>query len=185
MSKIGRKPIILKEGTSISEEGSRVVVRGPKGEVTLALPENLKLEVEGKKVFVKRLREDKKARSVHGTFCRLITNAIWGTTSGFEKTLEIVGTGFRGQMEGETLVLTLGFSHPIRFTPPPGIKLELSENKVRVLGVDKEKVGLVADKIRKFNPPEPYKGKGIRMLGEKLRLKPGKAIAKGAAIGAK
>lgn len=185
MSKIGAKPIIINEGVSVIQEGESVLVRGPKGEVKLALPETLRLEIGEGKVLVKRLNDDKKTKSVHGTLARLIANAVFGTTKGFEKVLEIVGTGYRGQMEGENLVLSLGFSHPVKFTPPAGIKLEVSENKIKILGIDKEKVGLVADKIKKFKKPDPYKGKGIRTLGEKLKLKPGKAVAKATGVGAK
>lgn len=178
MSKIGAKPIILKEGVTVLKDRGEVVVRGPLGEMKLFLPRALELEITGREVLVKRLKDDKKTKSSHGTMARLIANAVVGTTKGFEKTLEIVGTGYRGQMEGDTLVLSLGFSHPIKFTPPDEIKLKVVENKIKVSGIDKEKVGTVADKIKKFKKPDAYKGKGIRYEGEVLRLKPGKMAAK-------
>lgn len=185
MSKIGAKPIILKEGVSLSNEGKMILIRGPLGEVKLILPDGLKLESTDEQVMVKRLNDDKRTRSCHGTMARLISNAVIGTTVGFEKTLEIVGTGYRGQMEGDALVLSLGFSHPVKFTSPEGIKITVVENKVKVFGVDKEKVGIIADKIKRFKKPDSYKGKGIRYEGEKLRLKPGKVAAKTAGPGGK
>ncbi len=178
MSKVGEKPVILKEGVSLSQEGRELTVRGPLGEVKLALPERLRIETVGNEILVKREAEDKKTRSSHGTMARLLANAIQGTTVGFEKSLEIVGTGYRAQMEGDTLVLSLGFSHPIKYKTPLGTKIEAQENKIKVTGVDRELVGRTADKIKRFRKPDPYKGKGIRYLGEKLRLKPGKAAAK-------
>lgn len=178
MSKIGEKPIAFKEGVTVSSEKEVATIKGPLGEVQLSLPEDLKIEIGDGLVLVKRTREDQDTKARQGTYSRLISNAIVGVCSGFEKTLEIVGTGFRGQMEGETLVLSLGFSHPVKFKPPEGIKIEVQENKIKVFGVDRQKVGLIADKIKRFKKPDPYKGKGIRYSGEKLRLKPGKIAAK-------
>jgi len=178
MSKIGAKPILLKQGVSVNATDRKVIVKGPLGEINLSVPEGLAVLVKDDKVMVQRLKEDKKTLSSHGTLARLINNAIVGTTTGFEKVLEIFGMGFRAQKEGETLVLFLGFSHPVRFTPPEGIKIEVTENKIRILGIDKEKVGIVADQIRKIKKPDAYKGKGIREFGKKLRLKPGKMAAK-------
>ncbi|PIU34220.1 50S ribosomal protein L6 [Candidatus Shapirobacteria bacterium CG07_land_8_20_14_0_80_39_18] len=178
MSKIGAKPIILKEGVTVLKNGREILVKGPLGEVKVVIPDGLEVEIKEKQISIKRLKEDKKTKSSHGTIARLITNAVVGTTAGFEKTLEIVGTGFRGEMEGDTLLLSLGFSHPIKLTPPEGIRLTVVENKIKVLGIDKEKVGIVADKIKRFRRPDVYKGKGIRYEGEILRLKPGKMAAK-------
>ncbi|MGB9637188.1 MAG: 50S ribosomal protein L6 [Microgenomates group bacterium] len=178
MSKIGAKPILLKQGVSISTADNKVVVKGPLGEIQLALPEGLAVLVKDDKVTVKKLKDDDQTSASHGTLARLINNAVVGTTTGFEKVLEIFGMGFRGQKDGETLVLSLGFSHPVRFTPPEGIKIEVVENKIKILGIDKEKVGIVADQIRKIKMPDAYKGKGIREFGRKLRLKPGKMAAK-------
>jgi large subunit ribosomal protein L6 len=179
MAKIGEKPIIIKEGVSSTIEGKSVIVRGPLGEVKISLPASIEVTAVDKELRVKRLEETKKAKAVHGTIARLLTNAVLGTTSGFSKVLEIVGTGYRAQMEGNILVLSVGYSHPVRFTPPEGIKIEVQENtKIKVFGVNKETVGLVAENIKRIRKPDAYKGKGIRFLGEKLRLKPGKAAAK-------
>lgn len=183
MSKIGKKPVAIKEGASVAVEGRWAVVRGPLGEIKLALPESLELEIKDSQLTVRRLNEEKKTKALHGTLVRLLANAIVGTTAGFSKTLEVVGTGYRAQMEGADLVLSLGYSHPVRFTPPAGIKIETKENKITVFGVNKEEVGRVADKIKRLRWPDSYKGKGIRYLGERLKLKPGKAAAKAGAGG--
>jgi len=179
MSKVGEKPVEIKTGVTLSKEGKTVLVKGPLGELKVNIPDGIEVEIAEKEVKIKRLGEDKKIKALHGTTARLLKNAIEGVSSGFSKTLEIVGTGYRGQMEGSELVLFLGFSHPVRFSPPPGIKLEVQEgNKIKVFGISKEEVGRIADKIKKIKKPDSYKGKGIRYLGEKLRLKPGKAVAK-------
>lgn len=178
MSKVGNKPVLIKEGVTVSREGRQIIVRGPLGEMRLALPESLELENLGKELRVKRANDEIKTRAMHGTMARLLANAITGTSTGFFKTLEVVGTGYRAQLEGNDLVLALGYSHPVRFTSPEGIKIEAKENRITVFGVDKELVGRTADKIKHFKWPDSYKGKGIRYAGEKLRLKPGKAAAK-------
>lgn len=186
MSKIGEKPISIKEGVSLLKEEKSLVVKGPKGDLIIPVPEGIEISFNENTVNVKRFSETKKVKALHGTLARLIANAIKGTTEGFNKTLEVVGTGYRAQMEGNTLVLALGYSHPVRFETPEGVKIEVKENKITVSGTNKEAVGRVADKIKKFRKPDPYKGKGIRYLGEKLRLKPGKAAGKtGAAAGGK
>ncbi len=178
MSKVGKKPIAIKEGVTVSQEDGRILIRGPLGENRLTLPPGLETEIKDSLIYLKRLSESKKVKSVHGTMARLLANAIEGVKNGFSKTLEIVGMGYRAQMEGETLTLYLGFSHPVKFTPPEGIKIEVQENKVKVSGIDKEMVGRIADRIRKIKKPDVYKGKGIIYQGEKLKLKPGKAAAK-------
>lgn len=163
-----------------------MIIAGPLGEMSLGLSNNIQVKILGEELRVERMADDKKTKAAQGTMVRLITNAIQGVTQGFEKILEIVGTGFKAQLEGKDLVLSLGFSHPVRFTPSADIKLEvLPGNQIRVFGVDKEKVGTMADKIKKIKKPDAYKGKGIRYLGEKLKLKPGKAAAKAAVPGAK
>ncbi|HUV72549.1 MAG TPA: 50S ribosomal protein L6 [Clostridia bacterium] len=178
MSKIGKKPIAIKEGVTISLEGRQIIVRGPLGELRLAKPDSLQVEIEGQELRIKRLAEDKKTKAMHGTLARLIANAIKGVTTGFSKTLEVVGTGYRAQMQDNVLVLSLGFSHLVHFTPPPEIKLEAKDNKIVVSGISKEIVGNTAAAIKRFRKPDAYKGKGIRYLGEKIRLKPGKAATK-------
>lgn len=185
MSKIGEKIIVISEGTTVSMEKDQVVIRGPLGEIRLSVPESLLVEIKGDKVEIKRNDEEKKTKSVHGTINRLISNAIEGVKNGFSKTLEVVGTGYRAEMEGDNLSLWVGYSHPVKFVPPQGIKIEVQENKVKVFGFDKQQVGLIAEKIKQIRKPDAYKGKGIRFLGEKLKLKPGKAAAKAGAPGAK
>lgn len=177
MSKVGEKPLALKEGTIITQEGGFVVVKGPLGQVKIKIPAGITLVVD-KEVQVKRNSDEKKVKSVHGTMARLIRNAIEGTASGFSKSLEVVGTGYWAKVEGNNLILALGFSHQVNFPIPEGIKIEAKENKITVFGVDKELVGREADKIKKIRKPDSYKGKGIRYLGERLKLKPGKAVAK-------
>ena len=178
MSKIARKPISISENIKVVLENQILKVGGPLGEMVVTVPGGLQIEIEKDKISVKKDALLKKDKPMLGTFIRLTQNAILGVSNGYEKYLEIVGTGYRGQMEGDTLVLSLGFSHPVKFSAPEGIKLSVAENKIRVFGVDKAKVGAVAFKIKMFRKPDAYKGKGIRYLGEKLRLKPGKAAAK-------
>lgn len=186
MSKIGKRPIIIKEGVEISPRGEEILVRGPLGEVKVNFPAKLSLELGTKELVIRRTNDEKKTKSIHGTVARLISNAIEGVSRGFSKSLEVVGTGFKAQIEKDKLILFLGFSHPVEFPIPEGIKVELQENKVKIFGVDKEKVGLVAAMIRKIKKPDVYKGKGIRYLGEKVKLKPGKAMAKaGIVLGGK
>ncbi|MBU2577717.1 50S ribosomal protein L6 [Patescibacteria group bacterium] len=185
MSKIGEKPISVKEGVNLLKEDRKLVVKGPKGDLTVLIPQGINISIEENIVKVSRLTEAKKNKALHGTLARLISNAIKGTTEGFDKTLEVVGTGYRAQMEGNTLVLALGYSHPVKYETPEGIKIEVRENKITVLGMDKELVGRVADKIKRFRKPDPYKGKGIRYLGERLKLKPGKAAGKAGVAGGK
>lgn len=186
MSKIGQKPVAIKENVTVSKEADKVVVHGPLGELAILIPSVLEVKVEAGQVVITRLNDEKKTKAMHGTINRLISNAIEGVSSGFSRVLEIVGTGYRAQMEGTDLVLSLGFSHPVKFPTPPGVKIETLEgNKINVFGSNKEVVGVAADKIRSLRKPDPYKGKGIRYSGEQLKLKPGKAAAKGGAAGAK
>lgn len=181
MSKIGKKPIPLPSGVEARIEEGKVKVKGPKGELELKLPSLCEVALEEGKLLVKRKKETREAKALHGTYRSLLNNMIVGVSQGFEKILEIVGIGYRGKMEGKDLVLTLGFSHPVRYTPPSGVKVELlNPTTIRVWGVDKQKVGQVAAEIRGLKKPEPYKGKGIRYRGEVIRLKAGKA-----ALGAK
>lgn len=186
MSKIGEKPIMIPEGVQITLQGKTLKVKGVLGEKTLVLPEGITGEVKEKEIKIKRASDDNQFKALHGTYARLIQNAVKGVQTGFEKVLEIVGTGYRGQMEGDSLVLSLGYSHQIKFAAPQGIKLSVEENnKVKIFGVDKEQVGTIAHNIKILRKPDSYKGKGIRYLGEKLRLKPGKAAAKTVGTGGK
>jgi len=182
MSRIGKKPIQIPEGVNVEVKNGAVVVTGPKGSLTVNFRPEIEVLVEDKKILVKRKGENKLAKSLHGLTRTLIANAVEGVTNGFSKSLEVVGTGYRASLEGETLVLAVGFSHLVKVSPPPGIKFEVEgNNKIKVSGIDKALVGQVAAQIRKIRPPDPYKGKGIRYEGEEVKLKPGKAGKAGAA----
>lgn len=179
MSKIGQKPINVPEGSKLVLKDKVLTVSGPLGEINLNFPDELSLEQKESLVAVSRKSEHKQAKMLHGTFRQLIANAFQGVNQGWRKDLEVKGVGFKVRLEGEELILTLGFSHPVKISPPEGIKFEVDENKIGVLGIDKAKVGLIADKIRRVYPPDAYKGKGIRYLGERVILKPGKAAKAG------
>lgn len=175
MSKIGKRPILIPEGVMVTVEGKTVRFAGPKGELTIALPSALEAKIADGNVLVQRKDDTKPVKSLHGTFARLILDSIRGVSSGWTKTLELVGTGFRGRLEGSNLVLSVGFSHTVEFPQPVGITFEINENKIRVLGADRHIVGQTAANIRKIRPPEPYKGKGIKYEDEIIRKKAGKA----------
>ncbi len=182
MSKIGKKPIAVLPEVQVSLEGNTLKAVGSLGERSLVIPSAIKVSLEEKVIKLTRDSEEKKIKSLHGTYARLIQNLMIGVSKGFEKVLEIVGTGYRVVMEQDVLVLSLGYSHQIRFPSPQGIKLTVEENtKIKVSGMDKDLVGTTAHTIKKFRWPDSYKGKGVRYLGEKLRLKPGKAAAKAGA----
>ena len=183
MSRIGKQPISLPEGVTLNMEGRRVKVIGPKGELALDLPEAIEVVEKEGQFLVVRHRQDQKTRANHGTIRSLIENMIIGVTKGWEKELEVVGTGYRVDLQGEKLVLRVGFSHLVEIESPEGIKFEVADNKIKILGSDKELVGNLAARIRKTRPPDPYKGKGVRYLGEEIKLKPGKAAKVGAAGG--
>ncbi len=178
MSRIGKTPIEIPEGVTVKLEGRSVAVSGKKGECDLVLPPVLRAEMEGQTLRVSREAENKRARSLHGLYARLISNMVTGVSQGFEKKLEVVGVGYRAEMDGETLVLQLGFSHPIRVQPMEGIEFSLEGKSVIVIrGADRQKVGETAARIRRYRPPEPYKGKGVKYLGEYIKRKAGKSIA--------
>jgi large subunit ribosomal protein L6 len=182
MSRIGKQPIQIPKEVAVEVKDGEVKISGPKGVLGVKFKPEIEVFVKNDKILVKRKKETKLACSLHGVTRTLIANAIEGVIKGFSKSLEIVGTGFRALLEGENLVLFVGFSHPVKISPPPGIKFEVEEgNKIRVSGVDKALVGQVAAQIRKIRPPDPYKGKGIRYEGEEIKLKPGKAGKAGAA----
>lgn len=179
MSRIGEQPIIIPEKVSVSVEGRRVKVKGPLGELIQTVPPEIQTGVSSNKIEVKRIDDTKKSKSLHGLMRTLIANMVRGVNQGWGKELELVGVGYRAVMEGEKLILSVGFSHTVTITPPLGIKLEATKNKIAVSGIDKALVGQVAAEIRAVRKPEPYKGKGIRYLGEKVRRKPGKAAKLG------
>jgi large subunit ribosomal protein L6 len=176
MSRIGRLPITVPAGVDITLDGHVMTVKGPKGTLVRQLPQRMQFEREGDVLTVVRPTETKTDKSLHGLTRTLVNNMVVGVTTGYRKGLEIVGVGYRAQKAGEKLVLALGYSHPIEIEPPEGISFELETPlKLAVVGIDKELVGQMAAKIRATRKPEPYKGKGVRYAGEKVRRKAGKA----------
>jgi large subunit ribosomal protein L6 len=176
MSRIGKLPVQIVSGVTITvDEHNVVTVKGPKGELTQRVSPEMILEQDNGVLTVKRPSDDKQHRALHGLTRSLINNMVVGVSTGFEKKLEIVGTGYRAQMDGKDLVLNVGYSHPVRFAKMDGIEFETpAPTKITVKGIDKQKVGQVAADIRKTRAPEPYKGKGIRYEGEFVRRKEGK-----------
>lgn len=179
MSRVGKKIIEIKDGVDIVVNGSLVKVIGPKGELEINLDDNISLDIKDKELTVNTKKETKEAREIHGLTRSLVSNMIIGVSEGFQKKLEFTGVGYRATVEGNDLVLNLGYSHPIRYTPKPGIKIETEKNTIIISGIDKQIVGQTAAEIRSYRKPEPYKGKGIRYEDEKIRRKAGKAAAKG------
>lgn len=176
MSKIGKLPITLTNGVSVTIQGNQAQITGPKGNVSYTIPAGITVAVEdGKVVVTAANKEDRSVRALFGLTRANLANVIKGVDTGFEKKLEITGVGYRAQMQGTTLQLSLGFSHPVRFTPPQGITLAVVDNAIVVSGSDKIAVGQMAALIRGVKPPEPYKGKGIKYAGERIRRKAGKA----------
>jgi len=174
MSRIGKKPIPIPQGVQVLLEGDFVVVKGPLGELKRKIPEEIGIEIKEGKIIVTPKKETKKTNALWGLTRALLFNMVTGVDKGYEKKLEIQGVGYRANLEDEDLLLNIGFSHPVRIKKPEGIKFSVEKNIISVFGTDKELVGQVAAKIRKIRPPEPYKGKGIRYLGEVVRIKPGK-----------
>jgi large subunit ribosomal protein L6 len=176
MSRIGRLPITVPAGVTVTVDGPSVVVKGPKGELSLTVKAPIEVALEDGTLTVTRPDDERASRSLHGLTRTLISNQIIGVTEGYSKGLEIVGTGYRVQSKGNSLEFALGFSHSITFDPPAGISFEVEGNtKVTVRGIDKQAVGEVAANIRKLRKPEPYKGKGVRYAGEVVRRKAGKS----------
>ena len=176
MSRIGKLPIPLPAGVTVVIEGQNVSVKGPKGELALTVSEPITAVLEDNSIIVARPDDEAKSKSLHGLTRTLIANNVHGVSTGFTKNLEIVGTGYRAASKGATLELALGFSHPVVVTPPAGITLTVEgNNKIIVSGIDKQAVGEMAANIRKLRKPEPYKGKGVRYEGERVRRKAGKS----------
>ncbi len=176
MSRIGRLPIAVPSGVDVTIDGRRLVVKGPKGELTRELHPDMSLDREDGNLVVSRPTEQKHHKQLHGLTRTLVNNMVVGVTTGYRKGLEITGVGYRAQLVGKKLQLNLGYSHPIEIDPPAGISFEV-ENPTRlaVVGIDKELVGQVAARVRSTRKPEPYKGKGVRYAGERIRRKAGKA----------
>jgi large subunit ribosomal protein L6 len=176
MSRIGLTEIKIEEGVEVSVNDREITVTGPKGEMKINLPESLEIESKEGVINIKRIKEDKQAKSDHGTYRMLIANAVYGVKNGYEKKLELVGVGYRARMEGADLVMSLGWNHPIKLVTPEGLQVEVpEETKITVKGFDKQKVGEFAAKIRECRKPEPYKGKGVRYEGEYVRRKSSKS----------
>ncbi|MGD0766390.1 MAG: 50S ribosomal protein L6 [Dehalococcoidia bacterium] len=176
MSRVGRQPIIIPDKVKVEIDGSHVTVRGPGGELSRDVPSEMTLSLEGGQLLVGRSSDAPRQRALHGLTRSLIANMVIGVDSGFSKMLELHGVGYRGEMRGQNLVLSLGYSHPVDVPPPAGITLQMEgTSRVVVRGADKEMVGQAAADIRALRPPEPYKGKGIRYAGEHVRRKAGKA----------
>jgi large subunit ribosomal protein L6 len=176
MSRIGKLPITVPSGVTVNIAGETVAVKGPKGELKRSFPAAMAIKLDGSTLTVTRPSDEKKNRAFHGLTRTLLANMVQGVSKGFEKSLEIVGVGFRVEKAGEKLNLRLGFSHPVEFLPPPGISFAVEgTTKIKVIGINKEDVGQTAALIRGLKVPDHYKGKGIRYAGEKVHLKPGKA----------
>ena len=179
MSRVGRMPIDIPAGVTATLDGQVITVKGPKGELTRTLHPDMKVTVQDNVITVERPNDEKNNRALHGLTRALIANMVKGVTEGFKKELEIVGVGYRAQMKGKKLALTLGFSHPLELDTPEGITVECpSATQIVISGVNNEHVGEFAAKIRGYRLPEPYKGKGIRYVGEHVRRKAGKAGTK-------
>lgn len=175
MSRIGKKLITLETGVTASIVDDKVVIKGPRGELSADLLPNLEVVIGDDQVEIKRQRDDKQTRAFHGLMRSLVANHVQGVTQGYEKVLKLVGTGYRVQAKGRGVSMTVGLSHPVEFEPPQGIELKVEGNDtIKVSGIDKQAVGQVTADIRKIKPPEVYKGKGIRYEDEVVRTKPGK-----------
>jgi len=176
MSRIGRMPIAVPAGVTVDiAENNKVTVKGPKGTLERVLPEEMEIKMEGEEIKVSRPSDIKKMKSLHGLTRTLINNMVIGVTEGFSKELEVNGVGYRAQKKGKTLVLSLGYSHPVEMEDPEGLEIIVEgQNKIIVKGIDKEKVGQYAAEIREKRAPEPYKGKGIKYADEVIRRKVGK-----------
>ena len=177
MSRIGRLPVDVPGSVQVNVQGSNVHIKGPKGELKRTFSSLIGIALENGQVIVTRKSDNPEERALHGTTRAVIANMVHGVSTGFEVTLQVEGVGYRPEMEGKTLVLHVGYSHPVKMEPPAGISFEvdLKARQIKVLGFDREVVGQTASEIRGVRPPEPYHGKGIRYSGEKVRRKAGKA----------
>jgi large subunit ribosomal protein L6 len=175
VSRIGNKLVEIPAGVTVTQQGNTVTVKGPKGELTSTFNEMIGMNIDGNTVTFTRPNEDKFTKSIHGTTRALFNNMVVGVSEGFQKELDLVGVGYRAQMQGNKLVLNVGYSHPVEFTPDFGVEVEVPTNtKIIIKGYDKSKVGALAANVRGVRPPEPYKGKGIKYTNEIIRRKEGK-----------
>jgi large subunit ribosomal protein L6 len=179
MSRIGKKPVPILKGVTVTLDGSKITVKGPKGELSRSLPAAMLISMKDNEVVVERPSEENEHKALHGLTRTLIANMVEGVTTGFSKQLEIIGVGYKAEQRPYGLQLSLGFSHVIEYRAPAGIKLTAPQpTQVTIEGANKEMVGQVAAEIRSYRPPEPYKGKGIKYAGEQVRRKAGKAGGK-------
>jgi large subunit ribosomal protein L6 len=176
MSRVGKNPIPVPTGVTVDLKNNNIKVKGPKGELARTLHPDMIVKVEENVITVERPTESKPHKSLHGLTRTLVFNMVEGVSNGFKRELEIEGVEYRAELKGKALVMALGYSHPVRYEPAEGVEIEVADpKKITVLGIDKQKVGQAAAEIRGFRPPEPYKGKGIRYVGEQVRRKAGKA----------
>lgn len=177
MSRIGRMPVEVPQGVEVEIKGSHVRVKGPKGQLEHTFPAAMDISMEDGQIAVKRPSDEGRHRALHGMTRALVNNMVVGVTQGFEKVLEVNGVGYRAELKGENLILNVGYSHPVEVKPPNGIAFEVDTRtrQIKIQGYDKAVVGQIAADIRKVRPPEPYKGKGIKYLDERIRRKAGKA----------
>jgi large subunit ribosomal protein L6 len=185
MSRIGNAPITVPKEVTVTQEGNVLVVKGAKGELRFGVPMGIAIGINGEIIEVTRKHNDKPTRALHGAMRANIANMIVGVTTGWTRVLELSGVGYRANLSGANLVLSVGFSHQVTIAPPAGITFTAADGKITVAGIDKQQVGQVASDIRDVKKPEPYKGKGIKYEGERIRKKAGKAKAVGGAPGAK
>jgi len=185
MSRIGKSPVVVNEGVKVEVSPTNMVtVSGPKGKMSLQVAPDISVQLENGEMVVSRPTDQKRHRSMHGLYRSLLDNMVTGVTEGFERQLEVIGVGYRAEVQNGVLELALGYSHPIYFLPPEGISITVeikargSAPIIKVEGIDKQLVGQVAAKIRGLRPPEPYKGKGVRYVGEYVRRKAGKTAAR-------
>lgn len=178
MSRIGKQPVPLPAKVTARVEAGTVTLQGPKGELSLKIPPTVAVAPEGNALVVTRLGDDKQSRADHGTIRALLQNMVVGVTEGYSRELEIHGVGFKASISGRLLTLNVGYSHPVEYTVPEGITVTVTDGtQIKVSGIDKQLVGQVSARIRAFRPPEPYKGKGVRYKGERVRRKAGKTVA--------
>ncbi len=181
MSRVGRKPIVLPDNVKVNISSSKLEIEGPKGKLSTPLPNGIKAHLEDQNLIFERTNNSKQQKAFHGLARSLAYNAIVGVTTGFSKQLEIVGVGYKAQLQGKQLILSLGYSHPVTYQIPEGIEIKLEKpTLITISGIDKQRVGQVAAEIRAFRKPDPYKLKGVRYVGEKLRKKERRAGIGGA-----
>ena len=179
MSRIGKKPIVIPQGVTVTQSGQNIKVKGPKGELQNEFHPNISIAVNDNEINVTRPNDSKENKALHGLTRALLQNMVTGVTNSYQKTLDIVGVGYRAELKGKNLLINIGYSHPIYFMPPEGIDLQTpTQTQIVISGIDKQLVGMVASKIRSIRKPEPYKGKGIKYSDEQIQRKAGKTAGK-------